>query len=210
MRFTLHKRLSSSLILSASIAVSCQKLPPALTGVTLAPSTSDGTPELSAVARTAIGPPIPLIAVRPGAEPLRSALFLNEPRSGAIAITLGRGKQSFSLFTLADEPHSEYVVALFLDGETSPSISALLRAGTTAPLQPSRAATIASLDGTAIANSSTLTTVRDGYRVTLNAARFPISDLHADVANPWALLPDNVVDAVGTISLDVEPIATLP
>jgi hypothetical protein len=209
-RLLRRTRVSLSLLvlclLAGAAVPACRQFPPALTGITISPAGADGTSDPLLAARTRLEPPVPLIAVRPGADPLRGALFMNHPESGTIAITLGRGEQSFLLFTLAGKTPPPYSVALFLEHEPTPALSALLSGGD-GDLHPNSAPTVIGLDGTAVANTSTLSAVRKGYRIDLRAARFPLSGMHLDVSSPWMLYPDNIADAVGVITLDVRPVA---
>src|SRR5262245_7443801 len=64
-------------VLITAINAACQSLPPVLTGITIFPSDASGQPRGDDLCRTLARAPIPVIGVRPGADPQQSALFLN-------------------------------------------------------------------------------------------------------------------------------------
>jgi hypothetical protein len=193
------------LVLAGSLGGCCDDFPPAMTGITLSPSDAKGAPDPVRMSRTRLQPPIPVIAARPGSDPAQSALFLNEPSSGRIAVTLARGTQSFLLFTSRNEQPPPYVVAIFLEHETSPAFTALLDSPAAA-LRRSPFPTVMGLDGVPVPNTSDLSVERRGFRVTLRRAEFPLAGTAFDTIGPWQLSPDNVVDAVGIVTMQVDPL----
>ena len=198
-----HFLLLSLIALTGPLA--CQAFPPAVTGITIYPSDADGVPTGEEMYRTRRQPPIPLIGVRPGADPLQSAPFLNEPTSGEIAVTLARGVQNFLLYSPLVEPAEHFVIAIYLDYEAQPSLSGVVDHDLAHPVIVSRAATAWGLEGTSVPNHSASSVVRDGYRVSLRRAAFPLSAVNVDVLEPWRLRPDNIVDSVGVITVEVQP-----
>jgi hypothetical protein len=132
-------------------------------------------------------------------------LFLNSLANGKISVTLAKGTQSFVLFMPRADPPSPHVLAIFLEHETTPAFTALLSPAAPS-LQPSRFATVMGLDGTPVPNNSGLSAERRGFRVTLLRAEFPRPGPSLDATGPWQLRPDNVFDAVGVITLQVEPL----
>ncbi len=184
----------------------CQSFPPAITTITITPSDAVGNPEGRDMWRTELPPPFPVIGVRPGADPRESALFLNEPSSGRVAIILARGVQNFLLYAGGGTRGEHHVIAVFLDRETAPSLSAVVTDDLSQPVTSSQAAGAQGSDGQGAVNHSAASVVRDGYRVTLTRAAFPLPGLHVDAVNPWRLQPDGVPDLVGVITLSVEPV----
>jgi hypothetical protein len=182
----------------------CQSFPPALTGVTIVPSNAEGEPHGEAMWRTRRQPPIPLIGLRPGTDPSESAPLLNQS-NGEIAVTLARGIQSFLLYTTAEETASPFVIALFLDHESTPALSGVVDSDPARPVVASRARSAVGLDGEAVVNRSSLSVVRGGYRVSLRRAAFRLPVRGIDAVGPWGLRPDQVSDAVGMVTIEVEP-----
>ena len=133
----------------------CESFPPVLTGITIAPSNADGQPQGDLVCRTRQAPPIPLIAVRPGADPDEAGQVLNET-GGDVAVTLARGVQSFLLFTTLQESPPYFVVAVFLDRESTPALSAVVSSDALAARRESRAPTLMGLEGELVPNHSSL------------------------------------------------------
>jgi len=176
-----------------------------MTGITIYPSDADGLPTGEDMYRTRRQPPVPLIGVRPGADPLQSASFLNEPVSGEIAVTLARGVQNFLLYSPLVEPSEHFVIAIYLDHERQPSLSAVVDDDLTHPVLVSRAAVAWGLDSAPVPNHSAESVTRDGYRVSLRRAAFPLTGFSVDAIEPWRLRPDNIVDSVGVITVEVQP-----
>lgn len=183
----------------------CQSFPPVVTAVTVFPSDALGAPLGDDMRWTRIQPPIPLIGMRPGPDPREGAMFLNEPTTGRVAITLARGVQNFLLFTAMVDPSDYFVVAIYLDHDSAPTLSGVVTGDLSRPVEASRAPLAMSADGDAIANHSALEVVRDGYRVALRRAAFPLPGLSLDALNPWRLQPDDIVDSVGVITIEVQP-----
>lgn len=185
--------------------LACQAFPPAMTGITIYPSDADGLPTGEDMYRTRRQPPIPLIGVRPGVDPLQGAPFLNEPTSGEIAITLARGIQNFLLYSIVGEPSEHFVIAIYLDHEPQPSLSGVVDGDLSHPVVVSRAVVAWGLDGAPVPNHSAESVVRGGYRVSLRRAAFPLAGVSVDAVRPWRLRPDNLVDSVGVITVEVQP-----
>jgi hypothetical protein len=175
-----------------------------LTGITIAPSSADGQLQGDFMCRTRLGPPIPSIAVRPGTDPGEASWILNQPE-GDVAITLARGIQNFLLFTTLQESAPYFVVALFLDGEATPALSAVVSSDAPRHAVQSRAPSLMGLEGELVPNHSATSVLRDGYRVSLRKARFPLPKSSFDLVGPWRFLPDGVDDAVGVITIQVHP-----
>lgn len=186
----------------------CTSFPPAITGLTVFPVDADGQPHGVSMCRTAVQPPIPVIGLRPGADPQQSALWLNNPSTGLVRVTLARGLQNFVLYCARLDSSERFVIAVYLDDESAPSLTALVDGRPSQPLVPSRAPRVRGLDGTLIPNQSAQSVVRDGYRVTLQGAAFPLAGLSVDPLSPWALSPDGVRDLAGVLRLDVQPAPT--
>lgn len=184
----------------------CESFPPVLTGITIAPSNADGQSQGEFMCRTRQAPPIPLIALRPGADPDEGGQVLNMP-GGDVAVTLARGVQSFLLYTTSQESPPYFVVALFLDREPTPALSAVVSRDALRPVAESRAPTLMGLEGEPVPNHSSLSVVRGGYWVSLRRAAFPLPIRSFDIVGPWAFVPDGVTDAVGVITLEVQPTA---
>jgi hypothetical protein len=182
----------------------CQSFPPALTGVTIVPSNAEGEPYGEAMWRTRRQPPIPLIGLRPGTDPSESAPLLNQS-NGEIAVTLAGGIQNFVLYTTAEETASPFVIALFLDHESTPALSGVVDSDLARPVVASRARSAMGLDGEAVVNRSSVSVVRGGYRVSLRRAAFRLPVSGIDAVGPWGLRPDQVSDAVGMVTIEVEP-----
>jgi hypothetical protein len=194
------------------IAAGCTSLPPAITGIAIFPSDALGQPQGDDLSRTLLQPPVPIIGVRPGADPRQSALFLNEPGTGRVAITLARGVQNFLLYTAWPDASRHVVVAVYLDHESSPALSGVAEPGTTLddfalprPVTASQAPVAIGLSGEPVPNHSAVSVVRDRYRVSLVRAIAPFT-ARIDAVGPWMLAPDNLPDGVGLITLDVQPI----
>ena len=194
--------LASVVMLSGS---GCTSFPPAVTGITIYPSDTDGTPRGETVWRTREQPPLRVIGVRPGADPHDPGWFLNDPATGDVAITLARGVQSFVLFASTAEAQNRFVIAIYLDHEATPSLSAVVTRKLTDPVAPSRAATLIGLEGQLVTNRSAASVIRAGYRVSLLRAAFPLETLGVDALNLWRLRWDGVVDWAAVITLQVEP-----
>jgi len=190
-------------------SVGCESFPPVLSGVTIAPSDAAGEPHGDLICRTRQAPPIPLIALRPGADPGEGGPVLNQ-RSGEVAVTLARGVQSFLLFTTPQESTPYFVVALFLDREATPAWSAVVSSDASRPIAESRAPTLMGLEGEPVPNHSSVSVLRDGYRISLRRAAFPLPVSSFDIVGPWQFLPDGVTDAVGVVTIDVQPMARAP
>jgi hypothetical protein len=190
--------------LAMACAGGCESFPPVLTGITIAPSSADGQPQGDFVCRTRLGPPIPAIAVRPGADPGEAGWVLNKP-AGDVGITLARGVQNFLLFTTLQESAPYFVVALFMDGEVTPALSAVVSSDALRPLVESRAPRLMGLEGELVPNHSAVSVLRDGYRVSLRKARLPLPTRSFDLVGPWRFVPDGVEDAVGVITIEVQP-----
>ena len=193
------------LLITVTSQQGCESVPPAMTGITIYTGNRDGAPGGLDMARTRVQPPIPLIAVCGGTDPRLGSLLLNEPRTGNIAVTLARGIQHFLLFTepLNDAPPA--VIALFLEGETAPALTCVVEGSAAHTCVASRAPVVMGLEGAPVANHSSLTTVRKGFRVSIREAVFPLPDIAVDVISPWLLYPDNVIDAAGVITIAVQP-----
>ena len=184
----------------------CQSFPPRITGITIFPSDADGTPRGDDMARTELHPPIPGIGVRPGDDPREGSLFLNDPLTAKLAVTLARGVQNFLLFTASLEKSDHYVIAIFLDQEPAPALTAVTTGDVSQPVTPSRARMVMGLDGEPRPNHSASSAIRNGYQVGLLRAAFPLPNTHVDAVMPWRLTPDNVADLVGLITIDVHSI----
>jgi hypothetical protein len=182
----------------------CDNQLPSVTGLTLAATDVAGNPDPEVMARTLLHPPIPLILLRPGSDPLQSAMPYNHPRTGAVAARLAVGVQSFLLMTPQMKSAAGFVVAVFLDNESTPALSAVV-GDVTRPLAPSSANSILGIDGKPRSNNSALAAQRRGYRVNLARAAYPLPDLRLDLSGPWTLHGDNVADAIGVLTLQVEP-----
>lgn len=173
--------------------------------MTIVPSNADGVLIGDSMYRTRQQPPIPLIGVRSGGDPGASGAVLNQ-RNGDIAITLAKGTQSFLLLTtLLDESPSCYVIALFLDHQSTPALSAVVSSDGSRPLAPSRGPTLMGLDGEPVANHSGLTALLDGYVISIRQASLPVAAGALDLLGPWRLVPDGINDTVGTVTIEVEP-----
>ncbi len=194
----------AALVLSA--AWGCESFPPVLSGVTIAPADAAGTPQDEVMARTRLQPPIPLIALKPGADPSQSGPFLNQG-DGAVAITLARGTQNFLLLTAMDGSAGSHVVAVFLENEPTPALSGVVSGDPSRPVAASTARTLMGLEGEPVENRSALSVVRGGYRVLLRRAAFPLSINWLDLIGPWSYTPDHVSDKVGLITLEVQRVA---
>jgi len=192
---------------SVAGAAACQTSPPAITAITVFAAAADGTPEGDDLCRSLARPPIPLVGVRPGTDPGHTSSFMNDPDTGGVAITLARGTQSFLLYTAWRHPSEHYVITIALDGEATPSLSALTDRAAVEPIAASHAASVLGMDGEPVPNHSAISTVRGDYRVTLLSARPPQPTARTDALSPWRLVPDNIADSVGTISMQVERIA---
>jgi hypothetical protein len=184
----------------------CESFPPVLTGITIAPSNADGQVQGDLMCRTRQAPPIPLIALRPGTHPDDAGQILNMV-GGGVAVTLARGVQSFLVYTTPPESSPYFVVALFLDRESTPALSAVVNHDGRRPVAESRAPTLMGLEGEPVANHSSLSVVRGGYRVSLRRAVFPLPLDSFDIIGPWAFVPDGVSDALGVITIEVQPAA---
>jgi hypothetical protein len=195
------------------VSAGCTSLPPAITGITIFPSDALGQPQGDDLCRTLLRPPVPVIGVRPGDDPRQSSLFLNEPGTGRVAITLARGVQNFLLYTAWPDPSRHFVVAVYLDHESSPALSGVADPGTNVddftlphPVVASQAAVAFGLSGEPVPNHSAVSVVRDRYRVSLVRAIAPFPAARIDTLSPWTMVPDNMPDAVGLITIEVQPI----
>ena len=213
---TVLRRLSASLAGAAALfgAAACMSFPPAITGLTIFPADASGQPRGASLCRTVAQlpqpaqPKIPLIGVRPGLNPRQGSLWLNDPSSGRVRITLARGTQSFVLYCARLDPSDHFVIAVYLDDDTTPSLTALVDRHPAPSLTPNVAPQVRGFDGTLTANHSAPSVLRGGYRVTLRGGAFPLDDVVVDSLGLWALIPDGVRDLSGTLTLDVEPAAT--
>ena len=86
-------------------------------------------------------------------------------------------------------------------------LSSVVDADPAHPVRPSQAAVVAGIDGTLVPNRTAATARRDGFRVTLRRAAFPL-DTQADIVGPWWLQPDGLRDAVWVVSVDVAAAAS--
>ncbi len=184
----------------------CQSLPPAVTGITVFPSDAQGTPQGDAMSYTQARPPIPLIGVRPGSDPAQTPMFLNRPSTGEVAVTLARGVQNFVLYTAWAGSSDRFVIAIYLDHESTPALSAVVSGDPSQPAVASQAAAAMGLEGEPVPNRSSVSAVRDGYRVVLQRAAFPLPVSRIDSVNAWGLQPDNIADVLGLITLAVDKV----
>jgi len=202
-----HLRLFNLLALSSTWLLlccsACQSLPPAITGITIYPTDAHGQPQGDDLCRTAIRPPVPVIGVRPGADPHLGSSFLNEPVTGQVAITLARGVQNFLLFTAWLDPADRVAIAVYLDGEPTPALVAVVDPQHQQPMAPATSGRAIGMDGEPLTSQAVLSAVRGAYRVTLQQAAFPLDAGWIDPLAPWGLQPDNVPDLVGVITLEV-------
>lgn len=187
---------------------SCTSFPPAITGVTVFPVDTDGQPRGVSLCRTAARPPIPVIGLRPGSDPQQSALWLNDPSTGLVRITLARGIQNFVLYCARLDSSDHFVIAIYLDDESAPSLTALVDSRPAQSVSPTAAPQVRGLDGALTANHSARSVVRDGYRVTVRGGAFPLDEVSVDPLSPWALAPDGIGDLAGVLTLDVQPVQT--
>lgn len=178
----------------------CKQWPPALTAITMVAVNEQGTFDLRYVARTALGPPLPVIVVRPGPRPERPGLPFNEPKSGRISVTLARGTQSFSLYTTEWKAAPGYVIGLFFDHHERPAFAVRAFGG-----QWEWSTQAVGLDGSTLVPADNAPYSAGGFRVTLDDIRFPIREPALDLAGPWRLRPDQLADLVGTFRLTVTP-----
>jgi len=182
----------------------CASVPPAITGVTIFPVDASGQPRGVSLCRTKVQPPIPAIGLRPGLDPRQSSLWLNDPSSGLVRITLARGVQNFVLFCSRLDSSDRFVIAVFLDDESTPSLAAVVGGSLSQSVSATRAPMVWGIDGALTPNHSTRSVVRDGYRVTVRGGAFPLEGLSVDPLSPWALAPDGVRDLAGVLTLEVE------
>lgn len=183
----------------------CQQRPPSLTGITVVALGPLGSFDLQHVARTRLGPPVPVIVVRPGSAPQSPGLPLNEPKSGQISVTLMRGTQSFTLYTTEWKAAREYVVGLFFDRKEQ-AIFALRTSGGQWEWSPQALG----LDGRTLVAATNTPYETDGFRVTLDEVRFPMRELSLDLAGPWLLRPDQLPDLLGVVRLTVSVVPPPP
>ncbi len=187
--------------LSGACVRSAPRQPPALSGITIAALHAAGETDPVVAARTLLGPPVPVIGVRPGRPPKAGALLWNDPSTGRIFITLARGRQRFTLQTTSWTKPPAHVVALFFDGDPVP---ALVVATTPIVGHVPGALSPLGLDGYLLPpQPSKRQTVLHGFEITLEELLFPHEDLQLDLVGPWRLRPDNVPDVVGSLSLNV-------
>ena len=184
---------------------SCTSFPPAITGVTVFPVDADGQPRGVSLCRTAAQPPIPVIGLRPGADPRQAALWLNDPATGLVRITLARGLQHFVLYCARLDASDHFVIAVYLDDESAPSLTALVDSHPSQAIRATGAPLVRGIDGALTSNHSALSAVRDGYRVALRGGAFPLDGVSVDPLSPWALVPDGIRDLAGTLTIDVQP-----
>ena len=196
--------IPATLVLLAITA--CKSLPPAITLITVTVADTLGSADGN-VWRTQLPPPFSLLGVRPGADPRDGAPFLNRPANGHVAITLARGVQNFLLYAAGKTQGPRHVIAIFLDGETAPALSAVVSGNLSEQITPTKAAVIMGADGEAVVNVSAAAVVRNGYRVTLTRAAFPLPGVRVDAVSTWRFYPDGAPDMVGVITLLVEPVA---
>jgi len=206
------RRLSASLVGTATLcSAACMSFPPAITGVTIFPADAGGQPQGTSLCRTlaplprAAQPEPAVIGVRAGMDPRPGSLWLNDPSSGLVRITLARGPQSFVFYCARLDPSEHFVIAVYLDDESTPALTALVDRHPSESVRSSPAPQVRGLDGTLSANPSAHAVVRGGYRVTVRAGAFPLDDVAVDSISPWALMPDGARDLTGTLTLDVEP-----
>ena len=121
------------------------------------------------------------------------------------AVTLARGVQNFLLYSPLVDPAEHFVIAIYLDHEPQPSLSGVVDGDLSHPVVVSRAAVAWGLDGVPVSNHSADSVVRDSYRVSLRRAAFPLVGVSVDAVAPWRLRPDNLVDSVGVITVEVQP-----
>ncbi len=200
MRWARAWDLRLAILLALLLGGCCQPGLPAITGITISAVDSTGKPDPVRMARTRQALPIPLITVRPGVDPAASGFPYNEPRSGTVAITLAQGSQTFLLHTGHIGRSGPFVISLFLDGETAPSLTAQIDAPG-GPLHAARGPTVMGLDGELVAHRSGLTAERRHCRIELTRAEFPLVDSRIDLASPWQMTPDNLPDEIGRITI---------
>jgi len=185
---------------------SCTSFPPTITGITISPADAGGQPRGASLCRSAAQPPIPVIGVRPGSDPRQGALWLNDISSGLVRITLARGVQNFVLYCARLDSSDHFVIALYLDDESAPSLTALVDPSPSQAVTATGAPMVRGFDGVLIPNHSAQSVVRDGYRVTLQGGAFPLEGVSVDPLGPSALRPDGLPDLAGVLRLDVEPL----
>ena len=202
-------RLTVSLVSVAALCgvAACSSSPPAITDMTIFPADATGQPSSVSLCRTIVRPPIPVIGLRPGTDPRESTLWLNDPSTGKVGITLARGVQNFLLYCGRVDASDHFVVAIYLDNEPTASLTALVDSRPDHPVTASQAPVVQGLDGTPVANHSGQSVIRDGYQVTLKGGAFPLDDVWVDALGSWALKPDGSRDSVGVLTLDVQPVA---
>jgi hypothetical protein len=186
---------------------SCTTFPPAITGITVFPVDAAGQPRGTSLCRTAARAPIPVLGLRPGVNPRQGSLWLNDPATGLARITLARGTQNFVLYCSRIDTSPQFVIAVYLDDESSPSLTALVDSHPSQAVQPSSAPQVRGFDGALTPNHSAQTVVRGGYRVTLRGGAFPLEGVAVDPLSPGALRPDGVRDLAGTVTLEVQPVS---
>jgi hypothetical protein len=207
-RSRLPVRLTEAALLCC--VASCTSFPPAITGVTIFPADASGQPRGVSVCRTAARPPIPVIGLRPGADPQQGALWLNDPSTGLVRITLARGIQNFVLYCARLDPSEHFVIAVYLDDESAPSLTALVDSRPSQPAIATPAPMVVGLDGVPIPNHSATSVIRGGYRVTLQGGAFPLEGIAVDPLSPWALAPDGIADLTGVLTVEVQPAGAIP
>jgi hypothetical protein len=203
---TLSVRVAAAAL--AGCAASCTSFPPAITGITIFPADAAGQPRGPSVCRTAAQRPIPVIGLRPGTDPRRGAMWLNDPSSGLVRITLARGRQNFVLYCAQLERSDHFVIAVYLDDESTPSLTALVDGKPGQPVRASAASLVRGFDGTLLPNHSSQSLVRGAYRITVQGGAFPLDGVSVDPLGPWALKPDGIPDLTGILTIDVEPEAS--
>ncbi|GBD26769.1 hypothetical protein HRbin30_02111 [bacterium HR30] len=193
--------------LCAACVRSTPRQPPALSGITVAALDAAGQTDPVIAARTLLGPPLPVIGVRPGRPPRAGTLLWNEPTTGRIFITLARGRQSFTFHTTSWANPSSYVVALFFDGSRTPEF--VVAVGSR--LHPGQVVNPLGLDGELLpAQGVKRQTVLGGFEITLEELALPLDHLRLDLVGPWHLRPDNIADLVGSLVLNVRELGAMP
>ncbi len=191
--------LVSMFALLASSSGCADAPPPALTGITIVAVGDNGQPDPRFVARTTLGPPVPVIGVQPGSPPKTGTFLWNEPQSGRIHITLARGRQSFTFHATEWVPHQRYVVALFLNEEAAPAFVV-----DTGGEGDSRPPAPLGLDAELLPpQQPAKVLVRGAFEVTLERLVYPLVEPQLDLVGPWRLRPDNIADRLGVITLHV-------
>lgn len=203
-------RASGASVAAAAVlglCMACPSLPPDITAITISPVDADGRPFDASLCRTLAGSSIPVVGVRPGTNPRQGALWLNDIETGRVYITLARGAQNFVLYCATLTRGPRYVIGIHLDDDPSPTLTAVVDAGGTAPVGASQAPSVRAFDGKLVPNRSALSVVRKGYRISLRGGAFPLADVAVDPVSPQVLWPDGTRDLAGVVTIDVEAVA---